>query len=210
MGVGTDVGWSPDGWLDQALHRAQALGILGPSPVGEHIRHAERFVAEVQDGEIVLDLGSGGGLPGLVIAARRPTCRITLLDANERRVALLRHSVSGAPFAVEVVCGRAESLARTKRYRRAFDTVVARGFGPPAVSAECAVGFLRVGGRFVVSEPPDNPDDVNERWPELGLSRLGLRRTAGPIDGGVRVFRLSEAREDFPRSDGVPRRRPLF
>ena len=61
---------------------------------------------------------------------------------------------------VEVWCGRAERLGRDAHRRGAFDAVVSRGFGAPAITAECAAPFLRVGGQLVVSEPVfhENPN----------------------------------------------------
>jgi 16S rRNA (guanine527-N7)-methyltransferase len=110
-----------------------------------------------------------------------------------------------------VACGRAEELARQPDFRGAFDLVVARGFGPPAATAECAVGFLGAGGRLAVSEPPGEADP--KRWPAAGLAELGL---LGPElrreeEAGIALFTAPEpAGERWPRRVGVPGRRPLW
>ena len=112
--------------------------------------------------------------------------------------------------AVPVEHGRAEDAGRDPRWRGQFDLVAARSFGPPAVTAECGVPFLRVGGALLVAEPPDSPD---ERWPAAPLEELaladdgrGARRPGdGPPpghDGGVS--------RPVPAPTGVPARRPLF
>jgi len=123
----------------------------------------------------VLDLGSGGGLPGLVLAELWRFARLTLVDANERRTDFLAWAVGDLDLGdrVRVVRARAESLARDPEERSAYDLVVARSFGPPAVTAECSAPFLRAGGALVVSEPPGDPD--GSRWPEDGLTVLGMR-----------------------------------
>lgn len=107
----------------------------------------------------VLDLGSGGGLPGLVLAALWPWATVVLLDAQHRRTVFLCEAVRrlGLHTRVQVVNGRAEVLGRDETLRASFDSVVARAFGRPAVTAECAAPFLRVGGVLVVSEPPASP-----------------------------------------------------
>ena len=162
--------------LELALSRSQALGFLGPGPVGAQIDHALRFV-EVCPGPPparALDLGAGGGLPGLVLALAWPDTHWVYLDANERRTAFLGEaSVQlGLVDRVEVRRGRAEDLGRDPTLRATFDLVTARSFGPPAVTAECASPLLVAGGTLLVSEPPEDAD----RWDESGLSQLGLTK----------------------------------
>jgi 16S rRNA (guanine527-N7)-methyltransferase len=111
---------------------------------------------------------------------------------------------------VTVVEGRAERLAHEPGHREAYGVVVARSFGSPAVTAESAVGFLRVGGRLVVSEPPEGE---NERWPTAGLSQLGLKQIrAGRVRGARFVELVREGPLDprWPRRTGVPAKRSLW
>ena len=88
--------------------------------------------------------------------------------------------------------------------------MVTRSFGAPAVTPECAAGFLRSpGGRLLVSEPPDD----EQRWPEEGLSALSLRLAERRSGDGwtVQVLELvGELDERYPRRTGVPGKRPLF
>ena len=142
------------------MRRAQALGFLGPGPIDAHLDHAAGYVV-VDPPERALDLGSGAGVPGLALAGRWPDSRWMLLDANERRGALLVQAIADLGWVgrVQVVVARAEDAARDSGLRGAFDLVTARSFGPPAVTAECGAPFLSVGGRLVVSEPPaEDPD----------------------------------------------------
>jgi len=155
-----------------------------------------------------LDLGSGGGVPGLALAAAWPASRWVLLDASSRRGAFLEQVVVDLQLEgrVTVVVDRAEAAAREGRWRAAFEVVVARSFGPPAVTAECAGGFLRVGGRLLVSEPPE---DAPERWPDGPLAELGL------VDRGrhgqVRILeQVTPTPDRFPRRVGIPAKRPLW
>lgn len=161
----------------------------------------------------VLDLGSGGGVPGLVLAGDHPAWRVVLLDSTERRCRFLRQATADLGFddRVEVVEERAESAARHPDQRGAFDLVVARSFGSPAVTAECAVGFLRLGGHLVVSEPPEVPVP-SSRWPAKALADLGLGPAQACSAGGFRFARLEKERTDdrWPRRVGIPAKRPRF
>ena len=163
----------------------------------------------------MLDLGSGGGLPGLVLATYRPELELTLLEARQRACRFLREAVTALDLAqVAVVEARAEDAARRPDLRESFDAVVARSFGPPAVTAECAVGFLRPGGRLAVSEPPgeEERDGPTVRWPLPGLEDLGY---APPVAGGgpgasFVVLEKTRCDDRWPRRIGVPAKRPVW
>jgi len=193
------------------LERSRSLGFLGTGPIVDHVAHAQPFVAAVEQAGSVLDLGSGGGLPGLVIAHRWPDLDLVLLDAQERRCAFLRWAVNhlGATKC-RIVQGRAEILGGTE-LRGSFDVVVARSFGAPAMTAECGGAFLRVGGKLIVSEPPNNRS--LERWPASGLAALG--QVAGPRleTGSSRLQVIDQASPFpvvFPRNLNVMRSAPVF
>jgi 16S rRNA (guanine527-N7)-methyltransferase len=196
--------------LDAVLTQARDLGFLGPGPVADQRAHAEAFLP-VLDGTpaSAVDLGSGGGLPGLVLAAALPGSRWLLVDAMAKRTRFLEDAIRtlGLQERVEVCTARAEDLGRTRRATAAL--VVARGFGPPAVTAECAAPLLEVGGMLVVSEPPGGDE---RRWAPEGVAQLGMTlvaHLAGP-PAFVQLRQSTACPERFPRRSGVPRKRPLW
>jgi 16S rRNA (guanine527-N7)-methyltransferase len=217
----------PAALLD-VLAEARAAGFLGPGPLEPHLRHAEGFAALARRQPValgsgpprLLDLGSGGGLPGLVVAVRWPAATLVLLDGNERRtdflVAAVRHCELDER--VTVVHQRAEVAGRDPARRGTFDGVVVRSFGPPAVVAECAAPFLRVGGWLIVSEPPRSApggagsDPEPSRWPPEELAQVGLEPVAPVRDEfGYQVLTQREICPGrFPRRDGVPTKNPIF
>lgn len=200
--------------LAELLTESRQRGFLGPGPVEQQLDHARAFAVAVDVAPTwALDLGAGGGLPGLVLASEFwPACRWAFVDANARRTEFLAEAVSalGLDDRVEVVVERAEVVGRDPTCRGRFDLVVARSFGPPGVVAECAAPLLRVGGELVVSEPPE----VADRWPAAGLGQVGLG-PAEPVTATetvhlVRMPQLSACGDRFPRRTGVPAKRPLF
>jgi 16S rRNA (guanine527-N7)-methyltransferase len=201
--------------LTQQLDEARTRGFVGPGPVDVHLDHGEAMAAAVE-GDFrgrFLDLGSGGGVPGLVLLATWGHATATLLDARRRRCSFLEGTLEDLGWAerASVACGRAEELARAPDFRGAFELVVARGFGGPATTAECAVGFLVPEGQVVVSEPPGTPDP--HRWPADGLAELGLSGPELRSGGGAGVAILTATGpvgERWPRRVGVPGRRPLW
>ncbi|HUQ63786.1 MAG TPA: RsmG family class I SAM-dependent methyltransferase [Acidimicrobiales bacterium] len=195
--------------------------MLGPGPVAAHLEHALGFAEAIGaigaigrrgDG-LYLDLGSGGGVPGLVLATRWPASRWLFVDAHGRSADFLRGASLELDVGdrVSVIQARAEELGRDPEYRGAARLVTARSFGAPAVTAECAAPFLVEGGHLVVSEPPAQGE---ERWPEDGLALLkqrlerSLRSTSG--HNFVIIEQVQGAPERFPRRTGQPKHRPLF
>jgi 16S rRNA (guanine527-N7)-methyltransferase len=210
--------------LNDVLLDARRAGFLGPGPIEPHLEHAAGFVdlarrqpAPSGTGAAhILDLGSGGGLPGLVVAIHWPAATLVLLDANERRAEFLQRAVRrcGLGERVAVVHQRAEVCGRDPDYRGMFDGVVVRSFGAPAVVAECAAPFLRRGGWLIVSEPPgaSGEEGHQARWPAEGVAQVGLERGEFVRAGfGYQVLYQREVcPETFPRRNGVPAKQPLF
>ena len=169
-----------DAALETCLRTARDKGFLGPTCVGGQIGHSLGLASAIAEPpSCVLDLGAGGGVPGLVLARLVwPGARWVLLESSIRRSSFLAEVVSslGIDDRVCVVDARAEEAGRRPELRHRFDLVLARSFGPPGVTAECAAPFVRPGGVVLVSEPPDAL--VTQRWPEEGLRVLDLRLEA--------------------------------
>lgn len=201
------------GSLVEVLDRSRAWGFLGPGPVHHHIQHAEAYlpvVAPALPGP-AMDLGSGGGVPGLVLALAQPQRAWVLLDAHERRATFLEWAVGelGVENYVTVLRARAEEVGRARQHRGRYALVTARSFGPPAVLAECAAPFLFAGGLLVSSEPPGGDP---RRWPEEGLTGLGLELES--VEPGppalVQLRQAVPVADRWPRRAGVPLKRPLW
>ena len=202
--------------LISVLERSRDLGFLGPVPIEQQVAHATAYADALRTAGLpepakAIDLGSGGGLPGLVLAGIWNSANMVLLDGSVRRCAFLEESVDELELGSRVVvrCGRAEDLAHGQGLRGWADLVVARSFGAPPVLAECAAGFLSPRGHLLVSEPPDGTLD---RWPEAPLGTLGM----GPVQliaddpHFALIEQMSRCPERYPRRVGVPSKRPLF
>ncbi|HUS82158.1 MAG TPA: 16S rRNA (guanine(527)-N(7))-methyltransferase RsmG [Dehalococcoidia bacterium] len=165
----------------------------------------------------VLDLGTGGGFPGLPVKMLLPQLLLTLLDARERTTAFLRELLRSLGIdGVEVVTARGEDAGRDPAYRERFDVVLARALAPLPVLLELTLPFLRVGGHLAT---PKGSGALRE----IGASEHALDILGGSIassealrlpDGGhaqrlvlIRKTAVTPAR--YPRRAGIPKKRPL-
>ncbi len=159
--------------MHEALGRSQRLGFLGDRPIVEVIEHARSFVTAL-DGVTgsVIDLGAGGGVPGLVVAIDRPDVRLTLLDRRTKRTDFLAQMIRRLDLSdhVSVLALDVDDAIRLGHV--GFDAAVARGFGPPEFTLRSAVRCVRPGGVIVISEPPSG-----DRWEPQLVQELGLTRT---------------------------------
>lgn len=156
------------------------------------LRHVARF-----DGPIV-DVGSGGGSPGIPLAAALPDRRVTLLDANARKAAFLGRIAEG--FAnVQVIRGRAEEQDVDE-----YGVAVAQALAPPPVAAEWCLPLVWQGGGVVLYVGPTA---------DLGaVARVAARVGGGEpeLEAGVIVVpKVAPTPPGFPRRPGMARKRPL-
>jgi 16S rRNA (guanine527-N7)-methyltransferase len=154
------------------------------------------------DGPIV-DVGTGGGVPGVPLAVALPEREVTLLDATERKCAFLRGATAALPN-VTVVCGRAE-----EQQLETFGVAVAKALAPPAVAAEWCLPLVRVGGAAIVYAGHVE-GDLGRVAEQLGAAAPERHAVPDARDRTLLVFRkVAPTPAGFPRRVGVARKRPL-
>lgn len=162
-----------------------------------------------------LDLGTGGGLPGLVLAIRHPAVSWTLVDATAKKVDAVRAFATELGLAnVDVVQGRAESLAHEAAYRGVFDGVVTRAVAPLRTLVELCRGFVGKSGRIIAVKGPNWRAELDAARPAmatLGLSVASAHRLGAPArETWVVTMRADGAPPaGYPRRDGVPKADPI-
>lgn len=147
-----------------------------------HIQEAVALAHRLPGPGRLLDVGSGGGLPGLVIAIERPDLRVVLLDSSRKKTQFLEETVEQLDLGVKVVRGRAEDL-RTGPLARQFDLVTARAVAPLSRLLGWTLPFLVPGGLVYAVK--------GARWEEELDAAAGELRTwdgqvvATPRDEGL-------------------------
>jgi 16S rRNA (guanine527-N7)-methyltransferase len=150
----------------------------------------------------VIDVGSGGGSPGLPLAAARPELHFDLLESARKKCDFLA-TWSAELVNTAVICARAEEHARGPG-RDAYGTALARALAPPPVAAEWCLPLLRAGGRAILFVGP-----TADRAAVAKAASI----VAGELEDGPPGFLLlrktGPTPERFPRRPGVARKRPL-
>jgi 16S rRNA (guanine527-N7)-methyltransferase len=146
----------------------------------------------------VIDVGSGGGTPGIPLAASLPEREVTLLEAERRKAEFLRRWEAELPN-LRVVGGRAEEQPVD-----AFGVAVAKALAPPPVAAEWCLPLVRTGGAAILWVGPSA-----ERAPvEAAAARLAAEVEAAP-PGFLVLRKTGPTPAGFPRRPGMAKKRPL-
>ena len=219
---GVSAGQRP---VEEALHRLADLIAGSPHNLvaaGErahvyerHIRECDAVAARIQPAGQWLDLGTGGGLPGLVLALRHPDVAWTLVDATAKKVLAVREFAAALGLDnVTVLQGRAETLAHSPDHRGRYDGVIARALAPMATLIELARGFLAPGGRIVAVKGPAvqaELDAATGALRALNVSVDGLEQLPSAVRETWVVTLVARGRPPtgYPRRDGVPKSDPL-
>jgi 16S rRNA (guanine527-N7)-methyltransferase len=117
----------------------------------KHILHSVSllFKVDVPQQARMLDLGTGGGLPGIPIKILRPDLQVTLLDATRKKIGALQSIVEELQLTLGVVCGRAEDLSSDPSFKRQFELVVARAVAELKDLVSWSRPFLHASGRVL-------------------------------------------------------------
>jgi 16S rRNA (guanine527-N7)-methyltransferase len=201
--------------LDSKLADYARLLTTWPGVISRH----EEAAALVEDSLALLphldgvrtlvDVGSGGGMPGIPLKLARPDLEVTLLEADHRKAAFLVQAAAALGIDARVVTDRAEAAGRGV-LRESFDAACCRALASPPVVCELCLPLVRVGGRLLALTT------LTDRGWEVAAQLGGgePRVIAAPSRlrerGAVAVIaKIERTPEAYPRRPGVPARRPL-
>lgn len=178
-----------------------------PAAAWERLIQASLLVLDAHDftgDERVVDVGSGGGLPGIPMKLALPGLRLTLLESDQRKAEFLRETVAALALdEVVVEARRAEEVGRDPEHREAYDVAVTRAAAKAPVAAEYCLPLVRPGGILLAQARMAD-------WRQAGraLGHLG-GRVSGEVGGVVIVAKIRPTGAEYPRRVGVPAKRPL-
>lgn len=176
----------------------------------------DRFLG-VTEGARVADLGTGGGLPGLVLAILHPEAKFFLVDSVQKKIACVGEFASALGLGnVRGVSERLEVLGQDKNFRETFDIVIARALAPLPVLLELALPLVRVGGTFAALKGPGYLEEISDSGAAAQQFKIDLPRAERyelPKGTGKRYVLIFDKKKptppQFPRRVGVPNKKSL-
>jgi len=169
----------------------------------------------LEDARSLVDVGSGGGLPGLPLKLARPELRLVLVEANRKKAAFLTHAAAVLGLrGVEVVALRAEEAGRLPRLRDTFDVATARALAAMPVLVELCLPFVRPGGRLLAMKAAGDAELEMARPAIAALNAEPAGVVAAPsaaraLGRIVIIRKLGPTPDAYPRRPGIAARRPL-
>jgi len=162
--------------------------------------------------EHVVDIGSGGGLPGIPLAITMPQVTFSLVESTKKKAVYLNEVVSQLGLDnVTVLADRAESLATTDGgFRDIADAVIARAVGPLNVLLELTIPFAKVGGVVIAIKGEKAEQEIEHANKALHVLHAKVESSRRTTTGTVVVIRkLKPTPKEYPRVAGEPKRSPI-
>jgi len=188
-------------YLDELLRWNRSINLTAirerAEGVEKHLLDALTLVPLLHGKERLLDIGSGGGLPGIPLKIALPGLQLVSVEAVEKKALFQRHVLRRLGIEAVVEHARIESLAQREGYRGAFDLVTARAFASVAQVLESAAPLLRDGGRVIAMKGPEGEGewlasrDAAATWRCVRLEKVTL-----PFGGGQRQLLVFEIKSD--------------
>ncbi|ERN41066.1 16S rRNA (guanine52-N7)-methyltransferase GidB [Rubidibacter lacunae KORDI 51-2] len=165
----------------------------------------------------IVDIGTGGGFPGLPIAIAVPQATVALNDATRKKLAFLDGLVAQLGLEnVRTLAGRAEAIGHHPGHRARYDAAMVRAVGPPSVCAEYGLPLLKIGGTAVLYRGRWSNADTEALRPalaQLGGELVEIAAYKTPLSRSNRhclyVRKRAKTPSAFPRAIGIPTKTPL-
>lgn len=183
------------------------------TPAGGNVPTPEWFA-----GKRAIDIGTGAGIPGMIMKIALPDLQMTLLDATQKRTNFLAEVANELELTgLEVITDRAENLGQEQGHRHSYDVVVARAVARLAELAEYTIPFAKVGGTVILPKSSGIEDEVSEA--DAAAEMLGAapaitlevsKPGESPPDAMIYWMKIAPTPNEFPRRVGIPHQSPLI
>lgn len=172
---------------------------------------------EVKNAKRIIDIGTGGGFPGIPMKIVNPDCEMVLLDSLNKRINFLNIVINDLGLKnISTIHGRAEDFAVKPEYREKFDIVVSRAVANMTVLSEFCLPYVNLGKHFVALKGPSVDEELNES--KRALSILGgeveklipVKIEDSDLEHNLVVIKkVKNTPKQYPRKAGTANKKPL-
>lgn len=165
----------------------------------------------------IIDVGTGGGFPGLPLKIYNNNLEVSLLDSLNKRIKYLNEVIGELKLDnIEAIHGRAEELSRTKEYREQYDICISRAVASLDTLSEYCMPFVKQGGYFISMKGPEIEEELkesNNAITTLGGKVLKVEKIRIPLSdiehSLIIIEKIKQTPTKYPRGGGKPRKKPL-
>lgn len=171
----------------------------------------------IKGNEKIIDVGTGGGFPGLPIKIMNPDTEVVLFDSLNKRLKFLDEVIGSLNLSgIETVHGRAEEFGRKKEYREQFDIATSRAVASLNTLSEYCLPFVKVGGYFIALKGPEVDEEIEN-------AKAAIEKLGGEVEKKIDVSipfsdlshnlliikKIKNTPSQYPRGGGNPKKKPL-
>lgn len=171
----------------------------------------------IEDGLKIIDIGTGGGFPGLPIKIMKSGTEVVLLDSLNKRINFLNEVIETLNLSnISTIHGRAEDFGKNEEYREQFDIAVSRAVASLNILSEYCLPFVKIGGYFIAMKGPELINEIESAKSALDIlggeivNKFGVKLPSSDITHYLIVIKkVNTTPNKYPRKAGKPRKNPL-
>lgn len=172
---------------------------------------------EFQNAEKIIDVGTGGGFPGIPLALAAPDKEFVLMDSLNKRIKIINTLCSEIGIDnVTAIHARAEELARNKAHREAYDLCVSRAVANLSTLSEYCLPFIKTGGYFLSYKGPDSKQEIKDAKNAINILGGKIEREekaeleSFQLEHKILyIKKIKKTPAQYPRKSGIPSKKPL-
>ena len=212
-----------EGYMESVLEKNKHINLTAITDRDEFIRkhYVDSLLcassAEFRNANSVIDVGTGGGFPGIPLAIAFPEKEFVLIDSLNKRIRIINELCESYGIDnVTALHGRAEELGRNSNFRESFDICVSRAVANMSTLSEYCLPFVKIGGTFIAYKGPECSEELNNASNAIRMLGGEVMRIENPQFDElpfehtlIYINKAESTRSKYPRKAGTPSKEPI-